>query len=65
MLTYNPNSIKTILEENKITQSNFARKIGASRQKVYNWLTLGDKPDTEALMTIAQEFNKEMSHFFL
>jgi len=64
MMKYNTEAIKKLLEEEKISQSDFARKIGSSRQKVYNWLTLGDKPDVEALVTIANVFGKDMTYFF-
>ncbi|MFA5323919.1 MAG: helix-turn-helix transcriptional regulator [Smithella sp.] len=64
MLKYNPTSLKELWCQSGLTQSELARKIGASRQKVHNWLTLGDQPDAATLMEIATKFNKPMSYFF-
>jgi transcriptional regulator with XRE-family HTH domain len=64
MLKYNPTSLKELWCQSGLTQSELARKIGASRQKVHNWLTAKDQPETEALMNLAQVFNKPMSYFF-
>ena len=65
MLKYNPTSLKELWCQSGLTQSELARKIGASRQKVHNWLTEKDKPETEALMNIGQIFDKPMSYFFI
>jgi len=65
MLKYNPDSIKNLIEQFDMLPSEFAREVGASRQKVFNWTTLKQQPDAKMLMEIASKFNIPMSYFFV
>jgi transcriptional regulator with XRE-family HTH domain len=65
MIKYNPKAMNRLLKEHSLSQSEFARKIDVSRQLVFNWLTLGDQPRADILMSIANVFNKPMSFFFI
>jgi transcriptional regulator with XRE-family HTH domain len=65
MIKYNPKAMNKLLKEHSLSQSEFARKIDVSRQLVFNWLTLGDQPRADILMSIATVFDKPMSYFFI
>jgi transcriptional regulator with XRE-family HTH domain len=65
MMKYNPNAIICLLHQNEITQSELARRLGISRQRVKSWIkTPVNIPSSEALMAVAKILKKPMSYFF-
>lgn len=48
--------LRKLFEENNVTQSNIAEKLGTTRQTIGNWLLGKSQPDFETLVKLADHF---------
>lgn len=64
MKTYNASSTKLLRLAHNLSQSEFARKVGITRQQVHSFERKVAKPDVATLELIAGAFDLTMDFFF-
>jgi len=64
MKTYNASSTKLLRLAHNLSQSEFARKVGITRQQVHAFERQKAKPDVATLELIAGAFDLTMDFFF-
>lgn len=64
MKRFNLDRITALREAHRLTPAGFAKKIGKSRQLVWNWEHHKDVPDLESLVKIADTFKVSLDYFF-
>ncbi len=64
--TFNQDRITALRLAHKLTQEEFARKLGPtfSKQHISNWENGKSVPDTVSLLAIANAFGLSMDYFF-
>ena len=65
MKVFSPDRITALREFHRLSPSAFAKKIGKTRQHVYNWEHRKDIPETDTLLKIAHAFNLSLDYFFI
>lgn len=62
---FDKNQIKKLREGNELTQLEFARRIGTSRQLVGLWESGDVKPGTDYIVKMSKSFKVPVSYFFM
>lgn len=58
-------NLQSIRKEKKLSQEELAEKIGVSRQAISKWEQGSGYPETEKLLTLAQELNVSLDYLML
>lgn len=62
---FEKNRIVYLREQNGLSQYEFAKKIGTTRQRVHQWEEGICKPNVDALTKICDVFNTSPAYFFV
>lgn len=60
---FNPDRLEALRRAHRLTKSEFARRIGATRQSVDGWMR-GQLPSVASIEKAARAFDLDSSYFF-
>ena len=63
-INYNRNRIAFLMHREKLSLSEFARKVGVSKQMVSNWLLADYQPSIGSIGKVCNAFGVEPNFFF-
>ncbi|MBW1778802.1 MAG: helix-turn-helix transcriptional regulator [Deltaproteobacteria bacterium] len=64
-IKFNPNSLKSLRNKERLSVYQFARRLGTTSQRVYLWENGSTQPNMKALERICNTFKVKPSYFFL
>lgn len=62
--TFNPRRIAELQKKHGLSDIEFARKAGLTRQQVQQWKAGDSKPNTASLAAMAHTFSTDINYFF-